>query len=301
MILHNAWEHGGCFLIRGVAYVSVSVAVTEQVDRPLLDLDRENGIFRFDREQCEAVGQSLHETYRRASPFPHIMLENFLDIKVLRQVDAEFPAREKGAFDDSYSRLKTGYALEKIRSAYITDLLNALNSAQFLVFLERLTGIKGLISDAHYTGGGLHEMARGGHLSIHADFNIHPRTLLMRRLNLILFLNDDWLPDYGGNLELWDRNMRACRQSVAPLIGRAVIFSTDTTSYHGHPEPLTCPPDRFRRSIALYYYTVPVKPPKAIRHTTLFKPRANSNDAQAPMIDRLMEGFRRMVDQVIRH
>jgi hypothetical protein len=34
-----------------------------------------------------------------------------------------------------------------------------------------------------------------------------------------------------------------------------VIFSTTDFSYHGHPEPLNCPDNRSRRSLALYYYT----------------------------------------------
>jgi hypothetical protein len=33
------------------------------------------------------------------------------------------------------------------------------------------------------------------------------------------------------------------------------MFSTTDYSYHGHPDPLSCPPDRSRRSLALYYYT----------------------------------------------
>jgi hypothetical protein len=37
-----------------------------------------------------------------------------------------------------------------------------------------------------------------------------------------------------------------------------VVLNTDP--FHGHPEPMTCPEGVFRRSIALYYYTVEKNP-----------------------------------------
>ena len=142
-----------------------------------------------------------------------------------------------------------------------------------------MTGIKGLIPDPHQAGGGLHETATGGHLSIHADFNIHPKLNLRRRMNLILFLNHDWKSSYGGELELWEKDMSACAKSVSPQIGRAVVFNTEDDSFHGHPEPLTCPEDVFRRSLALYYYTIPQPGELDQKRTTDFRARPGSADA----------------------
>ena len=183
-----------------------SVASVERVQSaPALSLGRQDGFFELDREACKALGSALHDQYVSASPFPHIVIDNLLDPAVLRRVVDEFPGREKGRFSDAYSQLKTGYTHGQIRSAYIQDLLNVLNSAPFVMFLQNLTGIRGLVTDAHYTGGGLHETARGGHLAVHADFNIHPHTKLQRRLNLILFLNDDWEESWAAR---WNRRIR---------------------------------------------------------------------------------------------
>ena len=94
-----------------------------------------------------------------------------------------------------------------------------------------------------------------------------------------LDLNDDWRPDYAGELELWDKAMTRCEVSVAPLLGRAVVFNTALDSYHGQPDPLTCPPDRDRRSIATYYYTaLPAGDGAPPDRTTSFKPRPRSDD-----------------------
>ena len=259
-------------------------------DSPVLAVSRDDGFFEFDKEQCKIAGRALAERYAGADPFPHIVMDNFIESSVLRQVVAEFPTPRKGRFDDAQSQLKTGYNLSTVRSAYINDLLTALNSAAFLGFLEQLTGIKGLISDSRFVGGGLHETRRGGHLSIHADFNIHPHTKLQRRLNLILFLNEGWDPEWGGALELWDKQMSERRVAAMPELGRAVIFNTDSNSFHGHPEPLNTPEHLTRRSIALYYYTAP--PAFVLPRTTVFRARPGSRDTKTTLVSQLSHSLR---------
>lgn len=232
----------------------------------------------FDRSECAELGTALNDTYVNNDPFPHIVIDDFLPLDVLRRVNEEFPQARPGRFNDQTSKLKTGYQMEMIESPFITNLLNALNSAQFLVFLENATGIKGLIPDPYFLGGGLHETRTGGHLSIHVDFNLHRPLRLRRRLNLILFLNEGWDDAYGGHLELWDTGMSHKVRSVAPMMARAVIFNTDPGSYHGHPDPLTTPESVTRRSIALYYYTAPEEGALPEYRTTDFQPRPGSSD-----------------------
>jgi hypothetical protein len=102
---------------------------------------------------------------------------------------------------------------------------------------------------------------------------------VLRRINLLIYLNDDWQPEWNGALELWSRDMKAKVESTLPVMGRAVIFNTDLDSFHGVPDPVACPPDRARRSIALYYYTAPEAGLETVPdRTTKFKPRPNSTD-----------------------
>ena len=110
-------------------------------------------------------------------------------------------------------------------------------------------------------GGGLHQSSTGGFLNIHADYTVHPHERSwQRRANLILYLNDDWHPEYGGDLELWSADMKQCVEKVAPIANRAIIFTTDVDSFHGHPEPMRCPEGAARRSLALYYFSVEEDP-----------------------------------------
>jgi hypothetical protein len=118
-----------------------------------------------------------------------------------------------------------------------------------------LTAIPSLLPDPYFTGGGFHETTRGGKLGVHADFRINEQLHLHRRLNVIVYLNERWEHDWKGQLELWSRDMKRKVKEVEPIFNRAVVFNTDETSYHGHPDPLETPDGVKRRSIALYYYT----------------------------------------------
>jgi len=129
-------------------------------------------------------------------------------------------------------------------------------SAPVLQFLERLTGINGLMGDPSLLGGGVHKINRGGKLGVHADFNVHFRTQLHRRINLLLYLNKDWNAEWGGDLELWEKDMSKCCIKVAPVFNRAAIFNITDDAFHGHPHPLNTPENVSRYSLALYYYTV---------------------------------------------
>jgi hypothetical protein len=208
-------------------------------------------------EHLSALAEQLSVEYQTAQPFPHVVIDNVFDDALLDELLRAFPDPNAPFWHrfKSDREIKLSLDREDKVPIEIRLFLYFLNSSTFLHFLERLTGISGLIPDPHWDGGGLHQIQPGGKLAIHADFNSHNHTKLDRRLNLLLYLNKDWRPEYDGDLELWDRDMKACVRKIAPVFNRTVIFSTTDYTYHGHPDPLTCPPDRARKSLALYYYT----------------------------------------------
>jgi len=213
--------------------------------------------FSFSPERLAALAAAHSSAYQAARPFPHVVLDDFLPTEVVHRVLAEFPStgdRRWWSFDNERERKLSGQN-QAMFGPTTRHLLEQFNTAVFIDFLRDLTGIDGLVPDPHFHGGGLHQILPGGYLDIHADFNRHPVTWLERRLNLLLYLNRDWREDYGGALELWDRDMSACRQSILPVFNRCVVFSTDSFSHHGHPRPLTCPEGMTRKSLALYYFT----------------------------------------------
>lgn len=246
----------------------------------LLTLRKLDGYCSFDEEECREKGRELASTYRNAQPFPHIVIDHFLDPQLLRTIAQSFPALEgKRYFDRSQERLKYQFHPNESCSGLVRNLFAELNGGAFLGFLEEMTGIQGLIADPYLDGGGLHLTRRGGHLGVHADFNIHEQMRVERRLNLLIYLNDEWPAEYGGALELWDREMQSCARKVEPVLARAVVFSTNLDSFHGHPEPLSCPPDRDRRSLATYYYTaLPDSAGTSPVRSTMFQVRPGSGE-----------------------
>lgn len=199
----------------------------------------------------------LRERYVSAQPFPHLVLDGLFPDEVLEQVLADFPRPDEIAWRrfDNPTEKKLGYWHESSLPANLQLFLYEMNSAPLLQFLEALTGIEGLVSDPYYGGAGPHQILPGGFLKVHVDFNWHPLLKLDRRLNLLVYLNKDWKEEYGGHLELWNRDMSRCEQKILPAFNRTVVFSTTDFSFHGHPEPLACPEGRTRKSVSFYYYS----------------------------------------------
>lgn len=247
----------------------------------------------FDPDRLRTLAADLHDSFVNAHPYPHIKVDDFLPPEVLEPVLAEFPEADAAQWERFARPTEVKLALNDVTQMgpVTRHLLAEFNGPVFLEFLGTVTGIDGLIADHNYSGGGLHQIRPGGFLSLHADFNRLPELRLDRRLNALLYLNKDWKPEYGGGIELWDRDMKVRVQSYEPVFNRLVIFATTSWSYHGHPDPLTCPPDRTRRSMALYYYTNG-RPEEEVQdeHTTLFQKRPGEK-FKAPakvMAERLM-------------
>ena len=236
--------------------------------------------------------------YQEGDPFPHLALDDFHDEEVLRKVLEEFPDPDEKAWVQyrHFNEKKTGLSKRSQFPEAIGKVIDDLNSPRFVEFLSRLTGIPGLMPDPGLEGGGMHQSGRGGFLNMHADFTMHhKRKNWRRRCNLILYLNQDWQEEWGGGLGLWDKEMKEMRAKIMPIFNRAVIFSTTDTSYHGHPDPMTCPPDRYRRSLALYYYTNGRPASETVdSHSTVFRRRPGDPFTAA----HLQEGIKRFIPPI---
>ncbi len=201
---------------------------------------------------------ALRARYRSASPFPHIAIDGFLPADVGRAAEAEIPAQSNRWVNYVHANERKFANTDPTTwGPTMQEIWRQLTTPRFLALLSDLTGIDDLVADDSLEGAGLHQTRPGGHLNIHADFTVHPhRRHWRRRVNLLVYFNEDWRPSYGGDLELWSRDMKTREVVIAPIADRAVIFTTGTDTWHGHPEPLSCPPGRARKSLASYYYTV---------------------------------------------
>lgn len=200
---------------------------------------------------------ALADSYAQGDPYPHIVLDGFFADDSLEEIGREIDFLPQSAWRKfaNERELKWGLVYPGFQDTPLHHFLASLNSIEFLLFLEQLTGIAGLIPDPYFGGGGVHFIPPGGFLAVHSDFNWHPKLKLDRRINVLIYLNQDWREEYGGHLELWSAERQVCRQRILPVFNRMVIFNTTDDSFHGHPNPLRCPATSGRKSLSAYYYT----------------------------------------------
>jgi len=197
--------------------------------------------------------------YQNSKPYPHIIIKNFFDKDFLNLVLEEFPDLSKKQSSINYenkNEIKFANNDRKQFKKNTKKLFEYLNSTQFLNFLQKISSIKErILPDRSLSGGGLHEIKRGGVLKVHTDFNKHPTKNLDRRINVLIYLNKKWKKNYGGELELWNKDMKKCVKKILPTFNTMVIFSTNDFTNHGHPKYLNCPKTTSRKSIATYYFS----------------------------------------------
>ena len=240
----------------------------------------------------------LKTEFATAHPYQHVVVDNFLPENVFQQAMTDFDVVSKEQWTGylHVNERKFANSNPDTWGPTLQQIANELNSPEFVSLLEELTGIPNLLIDPTFEGGGLHQSLRGGFLNMHADFTVHPhQRQWKRRLNLLLYCNETWLPEYGGGLELWDATMSHAEKVVQPLGNRVLIFATDATSFHGHPDPLQCPDGVARRSMALYYFTYEDKP--NVRSTEY---RARPNDGSKGILIYLDKMTLRIFDKAKR-
>jgi Rps23 Pro-64 3,4-dihydroxylase Tpa1-like proline 4-hydroxylase len=246
----------------------------------------------FSSDKLQSLAQAHSDKFRNTQPFPHVIFDDFASENALDAALRDFPTPNDITFYQYDNPLEKKLAFDQIDKLpeSISRILHEMSHPPFLQFLEELTGIKSLLPDPYYRGGGIHQILPGGKLDVHIDFNLHKRYPLQRRLNAILFLNKSWQDSYNGYLELWRGHQEngkhildACERKILPQFNRLVVFETSEHSYHGHPDPLTCPEGMSRKSIATYYYTIP-ESQLAPRSTTFVK---RPGDPEDPNLDNL--------------
>lgn len=210
-----------------------------------------------------AGAATWHRRFDSASPFRHVVIDDFFTPDFCAELVSTFPGFDERKAINENGEIGGKATEEKVRAlgpawARLDDLVRG---EAFRELVGRITGIPDLQYDPYYFGGGTHENREGQDLDPHVDFNYHPVTRQHRRLNLIVYLNDEWRDEWGGSLQLHRDPYRPPDEdeivTVTPLKNRCVLFETTEHSWHGF-QRIDLPDDRkslSRRSFALYYYT----------------------------------------------
>jgi len=225
---------------------------------------------------AEAGTQYFDEPYR------HLVIDDFFDPRLADVCLKQFPALDQPCWEhandaDIEVKYRTTWKSEFDIPDGIVDAVRILNAAPFLEAMAERIGIKKLVADPYFSGGGLNVTMPGGLLDVHVDGNYHDATGLNRRLNAIVYLNPHWEASWGGEFGVYDKTGEVCVKKVPPVFNRLVVFDSHDFSFHGLPDPVTFPAGEPRRSIILYYYTKEPRPPEHVAetnpHSALWKKR----------------------------
>lgn len=210
----------------------------------------------LDYERLAKQADQYREQYRQADPYPHVVIDDFINEDIAEGVRSEFSSvEEHWKFYRHYNEAKLAITDLDDMPTNTCALMQEFNSPEFVDFIESLTGNDDLIPDPALEGAGMHMIRRDGFLNVHADFQTHTKNRTWsRQVNLLLYLNRDWEEEWRGHLEIWNPDMTALKVKVLPVFNRCVIFNTLADAFHGHPDPLMCPEDEARKSVAVYYY-----------------------------------------------
>ena len=227
----------------------------------------------------EFINEQTIEKNRKAfaggQPYKHLVIDNFLTEEVAENLFNNFP--KVSELRKHYKGINENKSEGSSFDAYHNDfikVLDAIKGPDFVKWLEQVVEIDDLLLPDDHRGAGVHQGKNGSFLDIHVDFSVHPILNLHRRLNLLIFLNKDWKPEYGGLLELWNEDVSILGKSILPAYNRAVIFETTDTSYHGY-DVISVPEGVTRKSIYSYYYSPLGEGVKY--HDTIFKPRPSDS------------------------
>mgnify|MGYP001203345858 CR=1 FL=1 len=260
----------------------------------------------FDNLKYNRLAIKNNKFYKVAKPCSHIRFKNFLNKTLAYELFKNFPKYEEDCwinhkkFGKNINTVKKTQHDERYFPDKLRNFLRSLNSKQFLLFLETLTGINGLIPDPYFIGGGLHIAKEHGYLNTHVDFNWHHKLQLHRRVNVLIYLTPDYGKINGGQFELRNSNNKKIIKKYEPIFNSCLIFSTSSKSFHGHPNPVKG--KIYRRVINAYYYTVnrpksEIYNPTFTNYTTVKKSKIDLKKfkiSNSPFAKQLLDNYKKL-------
>lgn len=196
-------------------------------------------------------------------------VDGLLPEDIAHQFSAAFPPVEKMRLLDSFRERKyTSKAMDKF-DPLIADITFAFQDERVIRRVGEITAIRDAEGDPHLYAGGISAMARGHFLNPHIDNSHDGQQKNYRVLNLLYYITPDWKPENGGNLELWDEQVRNPIE-IPSLFNRLVLMSTNEKSWHSVNAVKA---DGVRCCISNYYFSPHSPNDHETSHVTYFMAR----------------------------
>lgn len=196
-------------------------------------------------------------------------IDNLFPEDIARQIYEAYPPLEEMRLLDSFREKKyTSKSLDKF-NPLIADATFAFQDRRVIDIVARITGIEDAIGDPHLYAGGISAMASGHFLNPHIDNSHDHEQKNYRVLNLLYYCSPDWKAENGGNLELWDDDVKEAVE-IPSLFNRLVLMATNDKSWHSVNEVKA---DGHRCCVSNYYFSPHSPNGYETTHVTFFKAR----------------------------
>tara|TARA_B100001093_G_scaffold503760_1_gene558595 strand:+ start:17 stop:835 length:819 start_codon:yes stop_codon:yes gene_type:complete len=218
-------------------------------------LMRDSEILEYIFTKYKDKERDLNEQYRYTPPYPTLSLDEFIPpqlSELLYEESKTIPKDYWTAFTRADSYMEECKDLTEAPVA--RQLVSAFHSREFLTWLSQVCDVKHLLPDPYLVGAGYMKSFRGDSLKIHSDFNWNEECQTHRALSLILYFTPDWKPEWHGDLQFWDFEKKRKVVSYPPKMGNMVLWKYHKRGFHGHPNPIDCPEDKFRVGFRFFYY-----------------------------------------------
>jgi len=180
-------------------------------------------------------------------PFPHLIIENYLDPVLASKCQEEILSIDMKLFDRYSNPFEKKWTLRDKNNLpeNCTKLFEKLTSSDFVEELSNMVGEK-LYNDHTKNWWGIHVYDNGDYLDIHSDAGIHPITKQKKHLTLGIYLSKDWKEENKGHLELWEGNsvmddnpqITNLVKKILPSFNTLILFVNNSFAWHGNPEPV---------------------------------------------------------------
>lgn len=238
----------------------------------------------FDNLNLNNINNAFN-SFSGAEPFDHCVIDNFFREDTANQLRKEIPDFDSEfwhEYNNAIECKKTCNDWNKF-PPLTYSAFHFLNSDLFVNYIKGLTKIEPLYSDDGLNGGGWHIHSNGGKLNPHLDYSLHPKIKLERKLNIIIYLEKDWKSEWGGHLGLYKDTSKDepknLHVEIEPKFNRAIFFDTTQNSWHGLSQTVQTPDGYCRKSMAIYYLTLPNSNTDE-RGKALFSPTENQKGNQ---------------------
>ncbi len=160
----------------------------------------------------------LADTERNDDPFPHVLVEDFVEIAAQGALIRDFP-RIKGPGNVAPGDVPHGPAFERLVQELESDRFRDAIASKFGIDLTRTVPTIGVRAFAEPTDG-----------RIHCDHR-------SKLVTLLLYFNEKW-EDEGGRLRICrdQHDIENFTTEVVPLSGTLIAFRNGPAAWHGHKQ-----------------------------------------------------------------